>query len=75
MLTAGASVALADKFSASTFWQDFVRWDCTLFQYIGELCRYLLKAPVANSKAGIGFGWLAATACAATSGKPFRAAF
>ena len=22
-----------------------MRWDCTLFQYIGELCRYLLKAP------------------------------
>jgi fatty-acyl-CoA synthase len=44
MLSAGASVVLADKFSATTFWQDIVRWDCTLFQYIGELCRYLLKA-------------------------------
>ncbi len=45
MLTAGASVVLADKFSAGHFWHDIVRWDCTLFQYIGELCRYLLKAP------------------------------
>ena len=45
MLNAGASVVLSDKFSASTFWQDIVRQDCTLFQYIGELCRYLLKAP------------------------------
>jgi fatty-acyl-CoA synthase len=27
------------------FWRDIVRFDCTLFQYIGELCRYLLKAP------------------------------
>src|SRR6202035_3975174 len=45
MLSAGASVVLADKFSATTFWRDIVRWDCTLFQYIGELCRYLLKAP------------------------------
>src|ERR1700694_2251852 len=45
MLSAGASVVLADKFSATTFWQDLVRWDCTLFQYIGELCRYLLRAP------------------------------
>jgi fatty-acyl-CoA synthase len=45
MLTAGASVVLSDKFSAGRFWQDIVRWDCTLFQYIGELCRYLLKAP------------------------------
>ena len=44
MLAAGASVALSDKFSSGTFWRDVVRWDCTLFQYIGELCRYLLKA-------------------------------
>ena len=48
MLTAGASVVLSDKFSASSFWRDVVRWDCTLFQYIGELCRYLLKAPVSE---------------------------
>ena len=45
MLSAGASVVLADKFSAKTFWHDIVRRDCTLFQYIGELCRYLLRAP------------------------------
>jgi fatty-acyl-CoA synthase len=45
MLSAGGSVVLSDKFSASNFWHDIVRWDCTLFQYIGELCRYLLKAP------------------------------
>ena len=25
-----------------------MRWDCTLFQYIGELCRYLLKAPASE---------------------------
>jgi fatty-acyl-CoA synthase len=44
MLSAGASVVLTDKFSTNQFWEDIVRWDCTLFQYIGELCRYLLKA-------------------------------
>ena len=43
MLLAGASVVLAQKFSATGFWQDIVRFDCTIFQYIGELCRYLLK--------------------------------
>ena len=48
MLTAGASVVLSDKFSAGSFWHDIVRWDCTLFQYIGELCRYLLKAPTSE---------------------------
>jgi fatty-acyl-CoA synthase len=45
MLSAGASVMLSDKFSVNTFWRDIIRSDCTLFQYIGELCRYLLKAP------------------------------
>ncbi len=45
MLSAGASVVLSDRFSVSQFWHDIERFDCTLFQYIGELCRYLLKAP------------------------------
>ncbi|GMO94795.1 long-chain-acyl-CoA synthetase [Bradyrhizobium sp. TM239] len=44
MLAAGGSVVIAEKFSASHFWSDIARHDCTLFQYIGELCRYLLKA-------------------------------
>ena len=48
MLMAGASVVLSDKFSVSQFWHDIARWDCTSFQYIGELCRYLLKAPVSE---------------------------
>jgi len=48
MLTAGGSVALWDKFSVTSFWRDIVRHDCTVFQYIGELCRYLLKAPVSE---------------------------
>jgi fatty-acyl-CoA synthase len=42
VLAAGGSVVLRDTFSARRFWSDVVRWDCTLFQYIGELCRYLL---------------------------------
>jgi fatty-acyl-CoA synthase len=48
MLSAGASVVLSDKFSVGSFWHDIVRWDCTLFQYIGELCRYLLKAQISE---------------------------
>jgi fatty-acyl-CoA synthase len=43
-LVAGGSVVIREKFSASHFWNDIVQWDCTLFQYIGELCRYLLHA-------------------------------
>jgi fatty-acyl-CoA synthase len=46
MLVRGGSVTIREKFSARQFWDDVVQWDCTLFQYIGELCRYLLRAPV-----------------------------
>jgi fatty-acyl-CoA synthase len=42
VLAAGGSVVIREKFSTSQFWSDICRWDCTLFQYIGELCRYLL---------------------------------
>jgi fatty-acyl-CoA synthase len=45
ILVAGGTVVLREKFSASQFWNDIVRWDCTVFQYIGELCRYLLHTP------------------------------
>jgi fatty-acyl-CoA synthase len=44
-LIAGASVVIREKFSASAFWEDIVRTECTAFQYIGELCRYLLNSP------------------------------
>jgi fatty-acyl-CoA synthase len=43
-LVAGASVVVRESFSASRFWSDVVRWECTMFQYIGEFCRYLLNA-------------------------------
>jgi fatty-acyl-CoA synthase len=45
-LVRGGSVVIREKFSAHDFWGDVVDWDCTLFQYIGELCRYLVNAPV-----------------------------
>jgi fatty-acyl-CoA synthase len=45
VLVNGGSAVIRDKFSARQFWDDVARWDCTLFQYIGELCRYLLHAP------------------------------
>jgi len=52
MLSAGGSVVLAEKFSASQFWHDIVRFDCTVFQYIGELCRYLLNAETTELETG-----------------------
>ena len=44
-LVNGGSVVIAEKFSASRFFDDVARFDCTAFQYIGELCRYLVAAP------------------------------
>jgi fatty-acyl-CoA synthase len=43
ILVGGGSVVIKEKFAARQFWSDIVRWECTLFQYIGELCRYLLN--------------------------------
>jgi fatty-acyl-CoA synthase len=36
---------LRRRFSASHFWDDLVESKCTIFQYIGELCRYLVNSP------------------------------
>jgi fatty-acyl-CoA synthase len=45
VLVNGGSVVIRDRFSAGQLWDDVVRWDCTLLQYIGELCRYLVHTP------------------------------
>jgi fatty-acyl-CoA synthase len=41
----GGSVVLRKKFSATHFWPDVVNENCTMFVYIGELCRYLANQP------------------------------
>jgi len=45
MLVSGGSVMIRPVFSATRFWDDVVDGNCTLFQYIGELCRYLVNSP------------------------------
>ena len=45
VLVHGGSVLIREKFSARQFWDDITGFDCTLFQYIGDLCRYLVQAP------------------------------
>jgi fatty-acyl-CoA synthase len=44
LLVKGGSVVIRETFSASAFWDDVTRHGCTIFQYVGELCRYLLHA-------------------------------
>ncbi len=45
VLVGGGTVFIREKFSAREFWDDIARHRCTLFQYIGELCRYLVNSP------------------------------
>ena len=42
VLLGGGAVILREKFSARAFWRDVADSGATIFQYIGELCRYLL---------------------------------
>jgi len=44
-LLGGGTVIIRERFSASRFWRDIHDERCTLFQYIGELCRYLVNSP------------------------------
>jgi fatty-acyl-CoA synthase len=44
-LIGGGTVFIRENFSASEFWHEVIRHRCTLFMYIGELCRYLLNCP------------------------------
>ncbi|MGA9368442.1 MAG: AMP-binding protein, partial [Steroidobacteraceae bacterium] len=44
-LVGGGAVVVRERFSASQFWQDVREERCTLFQYIGELCRFLMTPP------------------------------
>jgi fatty-acyl-CoA synthase len=41
----GGAIVLRRKFSVHEFWRDCAVYRPTFFQYIGELCRYLLNAP------------------------------
>ncbi|MGH6951399.1 MAG: long-chain-acyl-CoA synthetase, partial [Vitreimonas sp.] len=41
----GGTLVLRRRFSATHFWDDVADHDCTVFVYIGELCRYLVNQP------------------------------
>lgn len=45
-LRVGASIVVRRKFSVREFWNDVRRHRISVFQYIGEICRYLLNRPV-----------------------------
>jgi fatty-acyl-CoA synthase len=44
-LAAGGSCYIREQFSARAFWSDAIAQNCTMFVYIGELCRFLVNTP------------------------------
>lgn len=53
-LVGGGTVVVRERFSASRFWQDVRAERCTIFQYIGELCRYLVNGPAGTEGEALG---------------------
>ena len=43
-IAGGARLALAPKFSLTSFWQDIYTYGATITGYVGEMCRYLVNA-------------------------------
>lgn len=41
----GTTTVLKKKFSASAYFNDCIKHKCTIGQYIGEMCRYILAVP------------------------------
>ncbi|XP_055605890.1 long-chain fatty acid transport protein 4-like [Uranotaenia lowii] len=48
----GATVVIRKKFSASQFFADCQKYNCTVAQYIGEMCRYILATPSSATDKG-----------------------
>lgn len=44
-LKTGAAIVVRRKFSVREFWNDVRKHHVSVFQYIGEICRYLLNQP------------------------------
>src|SRR5690606_6389079 len=48
VIAGGATLALRRKYSTSAFWKDVQKFDVSAIGYVGELCRYLMDAPVSE---------------------------
>jgi len=45
----GSTLVIRQKFTASQHWEDCAAYNCTVMQYIGELCRYLVAQPAKDT--------------------------
>lgn len=59
VLLVGAQMVLVEKFSATRFWREAREHRCTVFYYIGEVLRILLKSTTVEDAAGsrLRVGW------------------
>lgn len=48
VLAGAATFAIRRKFSTSGFWKDVKKFDASAIGYVGELCRYLMDAPLSE---------------------------
>jgi fatty-acyl-CoA synthase len=74
-LVGGGAVVIRARFSASEFWRDVREQRCTLFQYIGELCRYLVNAPRQPSESDHGLRLACGNGLRADVWEEFRTRF
>lgn len=44
-IMSGNTIVIRKKFSASSYFNDCIKHKCTIAQYIGEMCRYILAVP------------------------------
>jgi citronellyl-CoA synthetase len=45
ILVCGGTLAMGRRFSASHFWDEIRNYNATSFNYVGEVCRYLMNQP------------------------------
>ena len=48
----GGALIIKRRFSVHEFWPDIHRHGATMFQYVGELCRYLVNQPIGPAESG-----------------------
>ena len=71
----GGALIIKRKFSVHEFWDDVHRNKATMFQYVGELCRYLLNAPPSSLDRGHAIRAITGNGLAAAIWPEFQARF
>ena len=71
----GGALIIKRRFSVHEFWPDIHRHGATMFQYVGELCRYLLNAPASPLDRGHKVRAITGNGLSASIWREFQARF